>query len=238
MTQGNSASDVINAPVFDWSATPLERDYGGCYLKVLDDFFTSEECAALIALAESDQEWKQAAVHYGLEAHENYINTEYRNSERILRFDHDVAEKLYQRLLPYIQELVEIKAGDKWEGIVARPGSVSGTWTLVGLNERLSFLRYGPGHYFKGHCDGQLELPDGRISRVTVQIYLGDEGMEGGATRIMGSRRKGGAFVDIEPKKGRVLIFQQRGIFHSGEDVTKGVKYALRSDFMFRHTKD
>ena len=46
------------------------------------------------------------------------------------------------------------------------------------------------------------------------------------------------AFVDIEPKKGRVLIFQQRGLFHRGEDVTKEVKYALRSDFMFRHTED
>ena len=59
--------------------------------------------------------------------------------------------------------------------------------------------------------------------------------MEGGATRIFTGYRNKEAFVDIEPKKGRVLIFQQRGLFHSGEDVTKGVKYAVRSDFMFRH---
>ena len=97
-------------------------------------------------------------------------------------------------------------------------------------------MRYEQGHYFRGHCDGQLELPDGRKSRVTVQIYLGDEEVEGGATRIFKGVKEKGAFVDIEPKKGRVLIFQQRGLFHSGEDVTKGVKYALRSDFMFRHT--
>jgi len=234
--QGNcnqaTCQAVVDAPVFDWSTTPLAQQYNGYYLKVLDDFYTSEECAALIALAESDQEWKQAAVHYGLGAHENYVNTDYRNSERILRFDHEAAEKMYQRLLPYVQEFVEIKAGDKWEGIVGRPGAVSGTWKLVGLNERLSFLRYWPGHYFRGHCDGQLELPDGRMSRVTVQVYLGDEGVKGGATRISAGRM----FVDIEPKKGRVLIFQQRGLFHSGEDVTEGVKYALRTDFMFRHT--
>ncbi|KAF8811376.1 hypothetical protein BYT27DRAFT_7184854 [Phlegmacium glaucopus] len=234
-TQRNSEPAFEVAPVLDWSTTPLAQEYSGSYLKVLDNFFTSEECAALIALAESDQEWKQAAVHYGLAAHQNYVNTEYRNSERILRFDHEAAEKIYQRLLPYVQEFVDIKAGDKWEGIVGRPGTVSGTWKLVGLNERLSFLRYGPGHYFRGHCDGQLELPDGRMSRVTVQIYLGEEEVEGGATRISGRRR---AFVDIEPEKGRVLIFQQRGIFHSGEEVTKGLKYALRTDFMFRHTVD
>lgn len=130
-TLGNSASTPIDAPVFDWSTTPLAHYYNGYYLKVLDDFFTSEECAELIALAESDDEWKQAAVHYGLGAHENYINTDYRNSERILRFDHEAAEKIYQRLLPYIQELVEIKGGDKWESIIGRSG-VSGTWTLVG----------------------------------------------------------------------------------------------------------
>jgi len=236
--ENSESTSVVIAPVFDWSTTPLAHYYNGFYLKVLDDFFTPEECAALIALAESDETWKQAAVHYGLGAHENYVNTDYRNSERILRFDHETAEKLYQRLLPYVQEFVEINGGDKWEGIVGQPGRVSGTWKLVGLNERLSFLRYGQGHYFRGHCDSQLELPDGRKSRVTVQVYLGDAEVEGGATRISQGRRNEEAFVDIEPKKGRVLIFQQRGLFHSGEDVTKGVKYALRSDFMFRHTED
>ena len=95
------------------------------------------------------------------------------------------------------------------------------------LNERLSFLRYEQAHYFRCNCDGQLELPDGRQSAVTVQIYLGDAHVEGGATRISKGRRGDkDAFVDIELKMGRVLIFQQRGLFHSGEDVTKGVKYA------------
>ena len=129
--ESTQATTVI-APVFDWSTTPLARYYNGFYLKVLDNFFTSEECAAFIALAESDDNWKQAAVHYGLGAHENYVNTDYRNSERILRFDHEAAEKLYQRLLPYVQELVEIKQGDKWEGIIGHPRHISGTWKLVG----------------------------------------------------------------------------------------------------------
>ena len=135
------SSSVVNAPVFDWSTTPLARFYDGFYLKVLDNFFTSEECAALIALAESDDNWKQAAVHYGMGADENYVNTDYRNSERILRFDHEAAEKLYQRLLPYVQELVEIKRGDKWESIVGSPGRVKGTWKLVGYVTAPSDIR-------------------------------------------------------------------------------------------------
>ena len=130
--KNSESTPVVNAPVFDWSTTPLAPYYTSFYLKVLDDFYTSEECAALIALAESDDDWKQAAVNYGLDAHENYIDTDYRNNERILRFDQEAAEGIYQRLLPYVQELVEIKRGDKWEGIIDRPGCMSGTWKLVG----------------------------------------------------------------------------------------------------------
>jgi Rps23 Pro-64 3,4-dihydroxylase Tpa1-like proline 4-hydroxylase len=105
---------------------------------------------------------------------------------------------------------------------------------LISVNERLSFLRYGKGNFFKEHCDGQLELPDGRKARVTIQIYLGDEGVQGGATRIWGHSTKNLQYLDIKPKKGRVLIFQQRRIYHSGEEVTEGIKYTLRTDFMFR----
>jgi hypothetical protein len=67
-----------------------------------------------------------------------------------------------------------------------------------------------------------------------VQIYLGEGEIEGGATRIHGQRDR---YYDVEPKKGRVLIFQARNIAHSGDDVVKGVKYALRTELMFRQSK-
>lgn len=99
------------------------------------------------------------------------------------------------------------------------------------INERLSFLRYGPGNFFNIHCDGRLSLPDGRKSRVTLQVYLNEDGLKGGTTRIWGTKRKN--YIDVKPKLGRVLVFQQKGIWHTGEPVTEGVKYAVRSDFMF-----
>jgi len=226
-----SGTIKVNTPIFDFSRTPLAEDYTGYYVKVLDDVFTPKECAELIALAESDQQWKQAAVHYGLGPNQNYVDTDYRNSLRILRFDHEAADKIYQRLLPYVQDMVRIQPGDEWAGIVGSHGNVEGTWDLVGINERLSFLRYEKGNYFRPHCDSLQELPDGRRARVTLQIYLGEDGVKGGATRILGNK---GRYIDIEPKKGRVLIFQHKGLLHSGEDVVEGVKYAVRSDFMFR----
>jgi hypothetical protein len=39
--------------------------------------------------------------------------------------------------------------------------------------------------------------------------------------------------MDIDPKAGRVLIFQQRRLLHSGDDVVAGIKHTMRSDLMY-----
>jgi hypothetical protein len=66
---------------------------------------------------------------------------------------------------------------------------------------------------------------------VTLQIFLNNDGLSGGATRILGNK---GRYVDIEPKVGRMLVFQQKMLYHSRQEVVAGVKYALRSDFLFK----
>lgn len=43
-----------------------------------------------------------------------------------------------------------------------------------------------------------------------------------------------GKKLDVLPKVGRVLLFQQRGLFHSGDDVIRGVKYTMRTDLMYK----
>jgi predicted 2-oxoglutarate/Fe(II)-dependent dioxygenase YbiX len=102
------------------------------------------------------------------------------------------------------------------------------------MNMRLSFLRYGPGHYFRPHCDGLVDVSNNGIEQksfVTLHLYLNEDGLEGGATRFWTPDKK--HWLDVHPKMGRVLIFQQRMLVHSGEEVTKGVKYTMRSDFLF-----
>lgn len=42
-----------------------------------------------------------------------------------------------------------------------------------------------------------------------------------------------GPCVDIPPRTGRCLVFEQRGILHSGETVTKGIKVSVRTEFMY-----
>lgn len=39
---------------------------------------------------------------------------------------------------------------------------------------------------------------------------------------------------DVEPKIGKVLIFQHRDLLHSGADVTSGTKLTLRTDLMYK----
>lgn len=101
---------------------------------------------------------------------------------------------------------------------------------------RLSFLRYTSGHFFKQHCDGLLTDPaaENTHSRVTLHIYLNSD-CEGGATRFWSPDKK--RYLDVEPRIGRVLMFQQRMLVHSGEEIRDGVKYTLRLDVMFRQER-
>jgi hypothetical protein len=59
-----------------------------------------------------------------------------------------------------------------------------------------------------------------------------EEILQGGATTFHGSRDQE-ARLDADPKIGRVLIFQQRRLLHSGDEVIRGTKYTMRSDLMY-----
>jgi len=113
------------------------------------------------------------------------------------------------------------------------------------------------------HCDGAYRTPDGRQrSFYTLHLYLNDsakalgiseptqgeleaqsgsskvrstdELLRGGATTFhLGDRR-----LDVDPKIGRVLIFQHSRLLHSGDDVISGIKYTMRSDIMFNMVID
>ena len=72
-------------------------------------------------------------------------------------------------------------------------------------------------------------------SWITIQIYLSSPGLAGGATSFWGrSGKDHSTRIDVEAKQGRVLIFQQRDLIHTGEKVQGGEKVTVRSEFMFR----
>lgn len=111
------------------------------------------------------------------------------------------------------------------------PGDVQDGWQPMGLNERMRFLRYTPGDYFKPHTDGEFVRSDGQErSFLTLMLYL-DEPEEGGETNFFDSQT--GAYTSILPSPGLGLIFDHT-LEHEGATLVKGVKHALRTDVMFR----
>ncbi|KAM6501649.1 hypothetical protein JOM56_001626 [Amanita muscaria] len=245
--------DAAPAPIFDFSGTALQTDYPDMvgkryYVKIIDNVFSLDECEALVRAGDGGEgtaEWQPVVIRtnsrHGHQAG-HALDALYRNSDRILRFSSPVASWVFDRLQPHISELVEIRPNTEWEKVVGKPmpgvpGGGGEVWRLVGVNERLSFLRYGKGMSFKEHCDSHVTVRDSegsgaRCGRVTIQIYLTSPGVEGGSTRLWSKDMK--RHVDVEPKPGRVLVFQHRGMLHSGEEVLEGTKYTLRSDLMFR----
>lgn len=83
---------------------------------------------------------------------------------------------------------------------------------------------------------------DGHVLKTffTLQLYLNDSVAEagddaelvGGATSFVSSDAK--RKIDVNPKAGRVLLFQHRGLNHAGDDVVKGIKYTVRAEIMYQ----
>ncbi len=115
----------------------------------------------------------------------------------------------------------------------------------VAINARFRFYRYKEGDYFKFHTDGawpgsrvidqQLignAYPD-RYSEMTFLILLSED-FDGGETRF----RVNNENIDIRTPAGSVLCFPH-GMHplhkvHSSMPITRGTKYIIRSDVLFK----
>jgi len=137
------------------------------------------------------------------------VVSEVRNNHRVLHKDEALAAQLWQKLANWVPQKVDY----------SKP---------IGLNELLRFYKYQKGHRFRGHQDGSYIRSKTEFSRYTFMIYL-NEGFEGGETKFLEHT--------IVPQKGMALIFLHK-LYHEGAEVHSGTKYVLRSDIMYRRTKD
>jgi hypothetical protein len=135
------------------------------------------------------------------------MRPEIRNNHRALLDDPELAALLFER----VREDV--------------PATLSGM-QVVGANERLRCYRYDPGERFAPHYDGAFVRSPEECSLLTFMVYLNEE-FAGGETDFPQQSRR------IVPRTGLGLLFQHR-LLHEGREVTRGRKYALRSDIMFR----
>ena len=132
----------------------------------LDNVLTQEECHQLICQA-SEQGYEAAQINVG--GGHQVLATDVRKGERCIIDSKERADWLWDKVKAYVPPT--------WKG-----------YPVVGLNERLRFLAYGPGDYFKSHCDGSYSRPDGgQISYLTLQLYL-NGGFQGGDTTFLSVR--------------------------------------------------
>ncbi|XP_067655202.1 uncharacterized protein [Haliotis asinina] len=173
---------------------------------VLENVLSPEECDWFIEKTEK-KGYKRALVNRG-DSQEDI--PELRNSSRLMWESKKESEKLWNRIKSFVPEVFKGKRA-------------------LGLNERLRFLRYEPGEYFRIHKDGIFTRKNKEQSYITVQVYL-NEGFKGGSTTFFSSDAS--QKVPVVPVKGSALIFQH-DILHEGSEVLEGMKYSVRTDVMY-----
>lgn len=164
-------------------------------LWTVDDVYTESECRNLIDFIERSS--PTLATN----------NPLYRNQDRVIKDDPDLAEDLFRRLRPHLQEQID-------------------ALKLVGVNERLRMYRYRSGQKFEAHMDHWYRPSEHQVTLHTILVYLNDD-FEGGETRFFEQTEQ-----TIIPKRGMVAIFQHK-IRHEGCLVRRGFKYAIRSDVIY-----
>lgn len=249
------AGPPVTVTRIDFSQTPLAGHYNPYFAMVIDNLLTPAECATILASAGSD--WKTLDKGDSWRECKRILSVspEWAKvlSERLIPHLPEEVKALKKG-----DVLSEHIAGPS--NLKASQGANKTVWRLTGANERLSFLRYQPGNHFKPHCDALYSPADKEKSFLTCQIYLSgmpqagdDSGSPGGETRFWSSRVGMGRkkilgdverenkqqveedFVDVEPKIGRALVFQQRMLWHSGQEVRRGEKFTVRLDLMYEH---
>ncbi|XP_052177579.1 uncharacterized protein LOC127791635 [Diospyros lotus] len=120
----------------------------------------------------------------------------------------------------------------------------------IGLNPNIRFYRYKVGQRFGRHIDESVDIGEGKRTHYTLLIYLSggfrpkskndksgpqdsSEILIGGETVFYGSRN--GVVAEVHPTEGMALfhIHGDKCMLHEARNVTKGVKYVLRSDVVF-----
>ncbi|KAF2441931.1 hypothetical protein P171DRAFT_343305, partial [Karstenula rhodostoma CBS 690.94] len=210
-------------------------EYDGMYAVQLDGVLTEEECSQLLASAEAttNGEWERALINVG--AGVQALSEETRKCGRIIWDSRELVAKIWARIQAHVPEILSVRNWPDVTGDFRRDV----TWVATRLNERARFLKYVGGEYFKAHYDGMYETPIGtERSFFTIHLYLNDSVgendeilLEGGATSFHGWDSP--KTVRVQPKCGRVLLFQQGDLLHSGEDVKRGTKFTMRTDVMY-----
>jgi hypothetical protein len=179
------------------------------------------ECQALIAETER-RGYGQALLNVG--GGREVLVTDVRDSSRCIVDSPEFADALFARLRHALP-------------------AAEGGWALVGLNERLRFLRYDtPGQKFAVHRDGAFVRTQGPLAGqrtlVTLLLYL-NEGYQGCFTTFYPDEGLQGLVpqqgLPVTPAPGLALL-HDHNLLHAAPRLVSGTKYVLRTDVLYTGT--
>jgi hypothetical protein len=130
--------------------------------------------------------------------------------DRFVLISKEWASKIYERIIPFLPK---------------------GYREGISINDYFRFSKYHPGGYFLQHRDGLNQNSEGKRTIMTVNIFLNEEGIEGGETIFFDDKDPKNPAIICPPTTGTGVIFD-REILHLGNHVTSGYKYLFRTDVM------
>lgn len=181
---------------------------------VVPSLFSCEECA--LFLSEDVRKSFQKAIS-------NYP-TYYRNNDRLVIDNEQLASYLFQKVKAYLPEKIEVSTDIQSE---------NGIWYLLELNNRLRFCKYSANQYFHRHLDGIHYRDTKTQSKLTFMIYLNNASeFTGGRTLFYKTKDTQEIWASYIPRQGDLIVFDHN-VWHEGEILTQGEKFVLRSDILY-----
>jgi hypothetical protein len=107
------------------------------------------------------------------------------------------------------------------------PAQLGGTLEIVSLiAQRTICMRYSEGEYFGIHTDAPFMAPDGARTGLSLVLYLNDD-YKGGETVFPDLA------LEVRPATGKIVLFAPT-LRHLSQPITRGAKYIIRSEVLYR----
>ncbi|SRR6266516_1490631 len=129
----------------DFTKTTLP-EYKHNYAVILDGVITPSECSTLVSAAEEQSQgrWEPATVDIG--GGRQMVIRNARNCGRIIWDNREIVARIWKRVEGLVPELQRL---DKWPNVTGSRLEKREVWRCTRLNERMRFLKYTSGEYFK-----------------------------------------------------------------------------------------
>lgn len=162
------SSDFLSEPAenisvrkIDFTKTSLP-EYKGLYAVVLDNVLNKSECEDLVRAAEARGEWEQAMINVG--NGRQMLVPDARDCGRIIWDDREVVARIWGRVKDSVPEIALLRVMAHVTG--NGPTKRNETWFMSRLNERMRFLKYTKGQYFRRRLMLALDFYK------TTELYL------------------------------------------------------------------